>query len=316
MSYLVMECHTSYAVVLDQSGRFLKVANLNYEVGQQISEVVIMQGQKTKGFRWKRHLSMLASAACICLILLGAGRFFLTPVGTVQMSINPEILISVNRLDYVIGLEGMNEDGEKLAGSVWTWGKKIEELTDILSERAVEMGYLKDGGRITLTVDSSDKKWKTATEDLLVLELEIRFEHRIQIITDGSQAPKEQPKKEEKDKDKPTVIIPVKPGKEQRTEDTPTSPQADSDGTNAENSGSMGNDREDEDNDDEDDIHTEDAGESDGGEEGDDESDKEAYEGDDDDGNDRDDEYDNEMSGEDNDDDHYDDDYDNNSDDD
>ena len=30
MSYLVMECHTSYAVVLDEQGRFLKVANLNY----------------------------------------------------------------------------------------------------------------------------------------------------------------------------------------------------------------------------------------------------------------------------------------------
>lgn len=302
MSYLVMECHTSYAVVLDQNGRFLKVANLNYQVGQQISEVVIMQGQKTKGLRWKKHLSMLASAACICLLLLGAGRFLLTPVGTVQMSINPEVLILVNRLDYVIGLEGMNEDGEKLAGDVWTWGKKIEELTDELSDRAVEMGYLRDGGRITLTVDSSDKKWKTATEDLLVLELEIHFEHRIQIITDRSQVPKEQPKEEEKDKDEPTVIIPVKPGKEQHTGDTPALPQADGDRTNAGNSGSMGNAWEDEDNDDEDHIYTEDAGEGDGREE-EDESDNEAYEGYDDDGNDSDDENDYEIYGEDNDDD-------------
>ena len=35
MTYLVMECHPGYAVVLDQTGRFLKVANLNYQVGER-----------------------------------------------------------------------------------------------------------------------------------------------------------------------------------------------------------------------------------------------------------------------------------------
>ena len=37
MKYLVMECHPAYAVVLDEKGRFLKVANLNYEPGQTVS---------------------------------------------------------------------------------------------------------------------------------------------------------------------------------------------------------------------------------------------------------------------------------------
>ena len=31
MSYLVMEVHPAYAVVLDQEGRFLKAANLHYQ---------------------------------------------------------------------------------------------------------------------------------------------------------------------------------------------------------------------------------------------------------------------------------------------
>ena len=30
MKYLVVECGLSYAVVLDEEGRFLKVANLHY----------------------------------------------------------------------------------------------------------------------------------------------------------------------------------------------------------------------------------------------------------------------------------------------
>ena len=38
MEYLVMECGLSYAVVLDQEGRFIKVPNLGYEVGQTLDQ--------------------------------------------------------------------------------------------------------------------------------------------------------------------------------------------------------------------------------------------------------------------------------------
>lgn len=41
MEYLVMECGLSYAVVLDSEGRFLKVPNLGYEVGQTLNRVVL-----------------------------------------------------------------------------------------------------------------------------------------------------------------------------------------------------------------------------------------------------------------------------------
>lgn len=43
MKYLVMECHLAYAVVLDEAGRFLKVANLNYTVGQELTEIIPMR---------------------------------------------------------------------------------------------------------------------------------------------------------------------------------------------------------------------------------------------------------------------------------
>ena len=35
MNYLVMEVHPAYAVVLDEEGRFLKAANLRYQVGEK-----------------------------------------------------------------------------------------------------------------------------------------------------------------------------------------------------------------------------------------------------------------------------------------
>ena len=46
MSYLIMECAASYAVALDEEGRFVRVPNLGYEVGQEVDDVVIFdEGQ-------------------------------------------------------------------------------------------------------------------------------------------------------------------------------------------------------------------------------------------------------------------------------
>lgn len=58
MKYIVMECHPGYAVVLDEEGRFLKVANLQYETGQTVTDVVEMEisqaapQKKNKRKRW------------------------------------------------------------------------------------------------------------------------------------------------------------------------------------------------------------------------------------------------------------------------
>lgn len=43
MSYLVMECHPGYVILLDEEGRFLKAANFQYEVGQTVYELVVMK---------------------------------------------------------------------------------------------------------------------------------------------------------------------------------------------------------------------------------------------------------------------------------
>ena len=43
MCYLVMECHPGYVILLDEAGRFWKAANFQYEVGQTISDPVLMR---------------------------------------------------------------------------------------------------------------------------------------------------------------------------------------------------------------------------------------------------------------------------------
>lgn len=183
MEYLVMECALSYAVVLDSEGRFLKVPNLGYEVGQVLEHVVIQDLPSTQHTYLKRFTQWAAMAACLCLIVLGGFGFWQSPVGTVRMQINPDIQMSVNRFDRVVKINGLNEDGNELIKGYHSYGKATKVVSDELADRAMEKGYLSDGGQITLTVESKRENWKTATEEMLLLELDVHLDHRITVVT-------------------------------------------------------------------------------------------------------------------------------------
>ena len=182
MEYLVMECGTSYAVVLDSKGRFLKVPNLGYEVGQ-VLDCVIVQDAPRQRRSSKRFARWAAMAACLCLLLLGSWGFWQSPVGTVRMQINPDVQMRINHFDRVVGLEGRNQDGQALIEDYHAYGKDVGTVSDELADRAMEMGFLRDGGQIALTVESSRENWRTATEERLLLELDVHLEHRVTIVT-------------------------------------------------------------------------------------------------------------------------------------
>lgn len=185
MSYLVMECHPAYAVVLDERGRFVRVPNLGYEVGQRLDDVVtfdaaVLSFEQTRPRRARRGLAAaLAAAACLCTLVIGGFAVWQTPIGTVHMSINPEVDIDVNHFDRVVGLEGDNEDGEKLVEGFSYYGRTIDEVSDDLAVRAKEQGYLVPGGTIQITVESDDEEWRIATEDRLIIELEVHLEQPV-----------------------------------------------------------------------------------------------------------------------------------------
>ena len=72
MKYLVMEVHPAYAVVLDEEGRFLKAANLRYQVGDTVQNIVELQKPKGKSTSlWKPLSGLAAAAACLCLGFFG-----------------------------------------------------------------------------------------------------------------------------------------------------------------------------------------------------------------------------------------------------
>ncbi|MGN0413052.1 MAG: hypothetical protein ACI4FV_08440 [Lachnospiraceae bacterium] len=183
MEYLVMECGLSYAVVLDQEGRFIKVPNLGYEVGQTLDQVVLPSANRKTQFISPQLLYLVASVACLFILTTGCFHLWQSPVGTVRMQINPDVQMSINRFQRVIHLDGLNNDGVLLTDGYRFYGKKLILVSDELADLAMDMGYLSDEGQITLTIASAKEKWKTRTEETLVAELNSHFNQQIQIVT-------------------------------------------------------------------------------------------------------------------------------------
>ena len=176
MRYMVVECHLSYAVVLSEDGRFLKVANLHYEIGQVVSHVVEMRQPERQPESGRRVpvrwiTSMAAAAACLTLVAVAALRVGSLPYGTIYMEINPDVRIDVDRKDRVVGLEGMNCDGEALVEDYSYRRKDLELVVDELVDRAIGMDYLHEGGEITLSFDGDDSQWVESRSEALPEQL-------------------------------------------------------------------------------------------------------------------------------------------------
>ncbi len=166
MKYLVVECHPAYAVVLDESGKFIKTANMHYKVGDTVTHIVEMNLPETKpkpkiSFKWINTL--VASAACLLFVfipmLLFGGR---TVHASVYMTINPQIRIDVNEENQVLDIQAINDDGTLLIKDFSYKNKDLEKVLDELLDLAIQKDYLKEDGKITLSLDTEDDEWLEA----------------------------------------------------------------------------------------------------------------------------------------------------------
>ncbi len=160
MSYLVMECHPSYAVLLDEEGRFLKAANLRYEIGQTVYDPVLMKETPEKQRHTMRWISSGIAAIAACFLLFfGIGYYqnYLQPYSSIYLTINPEVQMDLNRQGTVVKLSGTNEDGETLLEGYDGKGKDKVTVADELIDRAIEMGFLSEGGQVSFSIDSPDE---------------------------------------------------------------------------------------------------------------------------------------------------------------
>ena len=172
MKYLVMETRPSYAILLDEEGRFVRAANLHYEPGQTVEHIVPMRTRAPKSKGVLIWLPGVLAAACLVLMAAVLLRAPITPYASVYLTINPQVRIDVDRQSVARGLEGVNPDGQALVEGYDWKGKHLDQVTDELIDRAVDMGYLAPGGAITIDLEAEDEDWAVQTNQALQTHLE------------------------------------------------------------------------------------------------------------------------------------------------
>lgn len=180
MSYMVMECHSSYAILLDEEGRFLKAANLHYKVGQTVYAPVLMRENSPKALHSARWITGSVSAIAACFLLMfGIGYYqdYIVSYSSIYLSINPMVQMQLNRKGTVVSLTGANEDGVALLEGYDGKGKDKVTVADELIDRAIEMGFLSEGGQVSFSIDAPD--------DALFQEYGIELRSKISEHLDG-----------------------------------------------------------------------------------------------------------------------------------
>ena len=223
MNYLVLETHPAYVVVLDEQGRFLKAANQNYQVGQQLGQIIPFRQPKPEISWVKKSMASLAGlAACLCLVLGGYFGYYqpnFTAYGSLLVEINPQVELTLSQTHRVLDLGAQNEDGQVLIEDYDYQNKDGDTVVEELVARAMELGFLSNGESVTLTVQGQDADWNRQQEDSARSALESRYGDAITIYLSG-----EQPEQE--------VILPL-PTPSQTTSSSPA-PVEDDDGDDGE----------------------------------------------------------------------------------
>ena len=217
MKYIVMECHLSYAILLDENGRFIKAANLHYEPGQTVTDIIEMKESPARTIN--RRFNTILAVAIACFIFIITSYINHQTYASIFMVINPEVRVDVNRKNIVIGLEGINADGQNLIKDYSYHKKSLEPVMDELVDLAIEMGYLSNGEHVTLSFDTKDHDWVSNTGNGLQTHMKEHVADKISIhveISNSNTVSPPAPAESENNivNSPQTIVIPAAPAEE------------------------------------------------------------------------------------------------------
>lgn len=123
MKAVIVDRNGNDAVALRDDGRFVKLKNENYRIGQQIT-------LKSQTIRFPKQAAIAASAALVILAGSGFGRYtWSNPISYVSLDVNPSIAYSLNEFNRVIAVNGMNDEGVAVVDAVGSSLKNVDITT-------------------------------------------------------------------------------------------------------------------------------------------------------------------------------------------
>ena len=180
MTYLVIESHLSYCIALDEIGRFVKIANFCYEVGTYVENVIELKSPQ-KALKKLNIATFGSLAACFLMFFSFHCYNYMLPFGTIYLSVNPYVQLEISRRDTVVGLTGLNDDGNLLLDRYKYKGKYIIDVTDDLMDRAIELGFLSDGDTIVISIDAPNNEWFIENGILLRHQMEEHLADKVRM---------------------------------------------------------------------------------------------------------------------------------------
>lgn len=160
MKYIVMERHEGYAVLMDEESRFVTAADLHYEVGQTVTDPVIMNEEHTARRITFTAGRLIAAAACLVLFASAGLMYYshnLKPHSTVVISSEANIRLEVNKKGKVIHVVSDSESGKELLENYIGKGKDKLTVANEIIELGIEKGYISSGDTIDLYIASDDQ---------------------------------------------------------------------------------------------------------------------------------------------------------------
>lgn len=109
MKAVIVDLRNGQAAALCDDGRVIKLGDPGYSLGQ----IVEVHERRRRTPRWVRWAST-AAAAALLLVGAGGGAAWAMPYGVVSLDVNPSLEYTINRFDYVLKVEGVNEDGKEM----------------------------------------------------------------------------------------------------------------------------------------------------------------------------------------------------------
>ena len=151
MKAVVLELRDGAAAVLREDGVFATTTQ-PCQVGDTIelaAEILPFPQRRT---RWLRS----AVAAVLALVILGGSYTYTAAMACSYVSLDlngSSMEFSINRLGRVISVQGLNEGGEELAGSLDVRNKKVDDALDAAMEQLE--GYIQEDGVLIAGVTST-----------------------------------------------------------------------------------------------------------------------------------------------------------------
>lgn len=154
MNAYILEINGRHAAALTEDGRFVRVKNNNYFVGQCVQ----LNERKAEVKQRVRYSALASMAAGFALLLFGGFAGYAAPVGVVSLDVNPSIEYTINCFDRVLAIDGVNENGSRIVSAMSTvslLNQPVDEAVEATILQLRESGYLAEQSENDVVLSAS-----------------------------------------------------------------------------------------------------------------------------------------------------------------